>query len=169
MKNTDVTNPYLERVRAEVVDPALQLKTIEDELCGAIGQALGRQGEKVRAALRDMAVARDRHAAALDGRDAAGARDAARRHNRARERAVKARWELLVHRQAAGFTVANHDVVHRTFPIAAALPDTAEHIAAQIELPPGGTQSEMPVTVEEPVNRAWGDQLSWWQSVGRWK
>jgi len=30
VKNTDITNPYLDQVRVEVVDPALQLKTIED-------------------------------------------------------------------------------------------------------------------------------------------
>ena len=52
VKNTDVTNPYLKQVRSEVVDPALQLKTIEDELCGAIGKAWGRQGEKVPFAIR---------------------------------------------------------------------------------------------------------------------
>ena len=54
VKDTDVTNPYLDRVRSEVVDPALQIKTIEDELCAAIGKALGRQGEKVQIAIREM-------------------------------------------------------------------------------------------------------------------
>ena len=42
----DVTNPYLEAIR-QTHDPALHIKTLEEELAGSIGQALGKQGRKV--------------------------------------------------------------------------------------------------------------------------
>jgi hypothetical protein len=53
VKNTDVTNPYLEAIRS-THDPSLHLKTIEDELKSTIGKALGRQGEKILNAMRQM-------------------------------------------------------------------------------------------------------------------
>ena len=55
VKNANLTNPYLKQVRSEVVNPALQLKTVKDELlCGAIRKVLSRQGEKVLFAIRKM-------------------------------------------------------------------------------------------------------------------
>lgn len=117
VKDTDVINPYLDRVRSEVVDPALQIKTIEDELCAAIGKALGKQGEKVKFAIHEMNDARARYLECIHAQAYEGALESAHHHNDARKRAIKARWELLVHRQAVGFTVDNHSVVHKTFPI----------------------------------------------------
>ncbi|KAL7524349.1 hypothetical protein ACHAWF_000913 [Thalassiosira exigua] len=167
VKNTDVSNPYLDAVRSEVVDPALQLKTIEDELCGAIGKALGRQGEKVLFALREMDEARFECAEAIGRNSLEEASRSAARHNEARERAIKARWELLVHRQAVGFIVDNHRVVHETFPIGEALPVDAEAMRARMAAGGGddAASSERP----PPAETRWGDQLSWWQRVGRWK
>ena len=46
VKNTDKTNKYLEHIRQEH-DPALHIKTLEDELRGTMGKALGKQGQKV--------------------------------------------------------------------------------------------------------------------------
>ena len=168
MKDTDVTNPYLDRVRSEVVDPALQIKTIEDELCAAIGKALGRQGEKVQIAIREMNEARARYLERIHAQDDEEALKLAHHHNDARKRAIKARWELLVHRQAVGFTVDNHTVVHTTFPIDDALPLTIEEIRAIISEDFGYLKNDNTVE-EKPPNKAWGDQLSWWQRVGRWK
>jgi len=168
VKNTDVANPYLEQVRAEIVDPSLQLKTIEDELCGAIGKALGRQGEKVLFAVREM---KNQHAQYLEfirvGAYEA-AMQSAQRHNDARKRAIKARWELLVHRQAVGFTVDNHRVVHQTFPITEALPIKMDEIIAIASLD-GGTKPASDGPSVEQDKKVWGDQLAWWQHVGRWK
>ena len=54
VRNTTVeNNKYLEHIR-EVHDPSQHLKTIEDELKGTIGKALGKQGEKVLQALCDF-------------------------------------------------------------------------------------------------------------------
>jgi ribosome-binding ATPase YchF (GTP1/OBG family) len=91
VKDTDVTNPYLDRVRSEVVDPALQIKTIEDELCAAIGKALGRQGEKVQIAIREMNEARARYLERIHAQDDEEALKLAHHHNDARKRAIKAR------------------------------------------------------------------------------
>jgi len=160
VKNTDVTNPYLDQMRAEVVDPGLQLKTIEDELCGAIGKALGKQGEKVLIAIREMKKEHARYLECIQDRALEEALESAQRHNEARQRAIKARWELLVHRQAVGFTVDNHSVVHQTFPITEALPVKMEEI-----LEPMSNEK----SAAKPTKKVWGDQLSWWQRVGRWK
>jgi hypothetical protein len=46
IKNTKIENQYLEHMR-DLYDPSLHLKTIEDELKGTIGKALGKQGEKI--------------------------------------------------------------------------------------------------------------------------
>lgn len=166
MKDTDITNPYLDRVRSEVVDPGLQIKTIEDELCGAIGRALGRQGEKVQSAVRDMTEARTRYLECLEARAYEGALESAHRHNDARKRAIEARWELLVHRQAVGFTVDNHSVVHTTFPIGEALPVNMDEMTALISK---GDSKIVDTLPEQSPKKVWGDQLSWWQRVGRWK
>lgn len=169
VKNTDVTNPYLDRVRAEVVDPALQLKTIEDELCGAIGKALGKQGEKVLMAIRQMKEEQARYLECIRGRALEDALRSAQLHNDARKRAIKARWELLVHRQAVGFTVDNHRVVIETFPISEApLPEKMEEILAIVSLEDNKPMPEGSSAKKTP-KKVWGDQLSWWQSVGRWR
>lgn len=172
VKNTDVTNPYLEQVRAQVVDPALQIKTIEDELCGAIGKALGKQGEKVLFAVREMKQERRDYLAHINGKSFDDAVQSATRYNDARERAMKARWELLVHRQAVGFTVDNHSVVHTTFPIGEPLPEKEEEIKA-LALPSHGDSdnlsSDTSTEQQQPAKKVWGDQLSWWQQKGRWK
>ncbi|KAL7541499.1 hypothetical protein ACHAXR_010971 [Thalassiosira sp. AJA248-18] len=175
VKNTDVTNdPYLEQVRAEVVDPALYLKSIEDELCGAIGKALGRQGEKVLFAIRDMTAEHTQYLEHLQNQSFEKAIQAAKRHNECRKRALTARWEFLVHRQAAGCTVDNHQVVHKTFLIGDALPVKMEELLATVsgvdgENPTQHTLDANPASAKQPTKKVWGDQLSWWQRVGRWK
>lgn len=173
MKDTDMVNPYLERVRSEVVDPSLHLKTIEDELCGAIGKALGRQGEKVSFAICEMKEAHKNYLACIDTQSYDGALQYSYLHNDARKRAVQARWELLVHRQAVGFTVDNHSVVHKMFPIGDALPVNIQEIRETISSQGGyiGETMQMKSDAEQKdsTKKAWGDQLSWWERVGRWK
>ena len=164
VKNTDVTNPYLERVRSEVVDPALQLKTIEDELCGAIGKALGRQSEKIVFAIREMQKELDLYERLKDEGQLKKANGAAARYNEARSRAIQARWELLVHRQAVGFTVDNHSVVHGTFPIGDRLPEDASALETETKSMTSNNNEDAPCTKKE-----WTDQLDWWQRIGRWR
>jgi len=71
VQNTTVENKYLEHIR-EVHDPSQHLKTIEDELKGTIGKALGKQGQKVLLYARLMAEEKERYDALV-----AAARDAA--------------------------------------------------------------------------------------------
>jgi hypothetical protein len=171
VKDTDVTDPYLDKIRAETVDPALQLKTIEDELCGAIGKALGKQGDKVLAAIRDMTNERVRYTECIESREFNAALEFANRHNEARKRAIKARWELLVHRQAVGFTVDNHSVVHETYPIHGALPDTLAALeGARGELDDLTTiDCRAKSDSSDLTKEKFPDQLDWWRTRGRWK
>ena len=172
VKDTNVTSPYLERVRSEVVDPAIHIKTIEDELCGAIGKALGKQGEKIAFAIDEMKEAHAQYLECIHAQCYGKALQYAHIHNDARKRAIQARWELLVHRQAVGFTVDNHSVVHNTFPITGALPTLMEDIVKIVSSSGGRCEEAMQVnnaTEQHCTKKAWGDQLSWWERVGRWK
>ena len=174
VKNTDVTNPYLEQVRAEVVDPTMQIKAMEDELCGAIGKALGRQGEKVVFAIRDMTAEHTQYLEHIQNQSFEKAIQSAKRHNECRKRALAARWEFLVHRQAAGCTVDNHQVVHKTFRIGDALPIKMEELLATVSSVDGENPTQHALdassaSAKQPTKKVWGDQLSWWQRVGRWK
>ena len=162
VKNTDITNKYLDQVRAEVVDPALQLKTIEDELMGTIGKALGKQGEKVLFAIREMKQHHIQYTKHIENQSYDEAFQSAQMYNNARRKAIKVRWELLVHRQAVGFTVNNHSVVHETYNIGDQLPTRLEDIVDENVEP---KQQH----ADESTKKKWGDQLSWWQRVGRWK
>jgi len=60
VKNVDTTNKYLEHIR-DVHDPSLHLKTLEDELRGTMGQALGKQGEKILNSLRCLEEERSKY------------------------------------------------------------------------------------------------------------
>lgn len=151
-----------------MVDPALQIKTIEDELCGAIGKALGKQGEKVLFAIREMQEEHSRYIDSINNAAHDDAIQSAIRYNKARKRGINARWELLVHRQAVGFTVDNHSVVHKTFPIGEALPVEMDKIIA-MDSSDGDASNKTDSSSSAKTNKSWGDQLSWWQSVGRWR
>lgn len=174
VKNTDVTNPYIDVVRQEV-DPAAHLKTIEDELCAAIGKALGRQGEKVQRAISEMTQQHGQYMQFLHAQAYKDASESAIRYNDARKSAIQYRWELLVHRQAVGFTVDNHSVVHKTFPIGEALPVDMDEIKIAsrmlIDMNNANKSNDENVSLDKAVTKkkVWGDQLSWWENVGRWK
>ena len=191
IKNTDTSNQYLEHIRT-VHDPSLHIKTIEDELKGTIGKALGKQGDKILAALRSMKDEHCKHEkilqaiatysnddnANLNGSKSKSSshlakeqmyyklRESALRYNELRKRAEKARWELLVHRQAAGFIVNNHKIVHEKFPIGKPLPIPAEgkNINCLNSKTNASTDSS-----SHNNNKTFGNQLDWWQRIGRWR
>mmetsp|Transcript_9771 Transcript_9771/g.14289 ORF Transcript_9771/g.14289 Transcript_9771/m.14289 type:complete len:200 (-) Transcript_9771:170-769(-) len=159
VKNTDVTNKYLEEIRDVYADPSSHIKTIEDELRGAMGQALGRQAEKILQHSRSMEKEYQTYKALLDSATSSDVElyESAIRYNEHREKAKTARWELIVHRQAVGFLVDNHRVVHEKFPISDALPESKADQEAKEELK------------ESNKKKKFGDQLDWWQKIGRWR
>jgi hypothetical protein len=128
VKNTKVQNNYLEHIRASH-DPSLHVKTIEDELKGTIGKALGKQGEKVRTYLKAMDQERQRYELLLQDHQITDPKviATAKQYNEHRRKCLHARWELMVHRQAVGFIVGNHKYVVETFPIGDSLPIAGEH------------------------------------------
>ena len=54
--------------------------------------------------------------------------------------------------------VNNHKFVHDIFPIGDALPDQYD----------GGDETVV-AEIKPDAPKKFGDQLDWWQSVGRWK
>ena len=156
VKNISVENQYLEHIR-EVHDPSQHLKTIEDELRGTIGKALGKQGQKILSAVRLMDQEFQKYQELLE-QDAPSSKlvACAKQHNIHRKQAMQARWELTVHRQAVGFVVGNHKFVQEKFPIGEQLPE---------EMDPSSEETE-----EEVVpKKQFSDQLEWWQKIGRWR
>lgn len=231
VKNTDTTNKYLEHIR-ETHDPAMQLKTMEDELRGTMGKALGKQGEKVISALRSVEEQRLKYeeliascnkdnldANANDG-DGLNEQDEGYdmrpnigrisfqslsesrqiemvqiilSYNKYIKDAEKARWELTVHRQAVGFIVNNHRFVQEKFPIPPQLSlplDLDESLLLSLNDSVDNANGDSDVESKsiihyqnmlkkisgkkkevrkEPVVRNFGDQLDWWEKIGRWR
>jgi hypothetical protein len=183
VKNTDIkNNQYLDHIR-ETHDPALHIKTLEDELKGTIGKALGKQGDKVLYHLRLMEQERQRYQELISNHhhhhhhhhssDEVSSSNTklvneickcVEKHNEYREQAKTARWELLVHRQAVGFLVDNHRFVHETFPIGDALPEYRPEEEGRTE-----QDDEMSQQQQKESSNILKDQLDWWQRIGRWK
>ena len=194
VKNIDIyNNQYLEHIR-DTHDPSQHIKTLEEELMGTMGQALGKQGAKIVESIKDMqkhlliyeeAVERyekhksqqqeqqqqqDEHVngsnnntnTPLHHHPDPDVIQAARAYNEARERALKKRWELLVHRQAAGFTVNNHNHVTKLHPIGPAI--SVEDDERNNDEHDGNDKQKT-----KKKTQAFGDQLDWWQRIGRWK
>ena len=83
-------------------------------------------------------------------------------HNDYRKDCLHARWELTVHRQAVGFIVGNHKYVKEKFPIGDALP-------VKEEKPDNSSSSSTTTTSPHETKNKFGDQLDWWERIGRWK
>jgi len=181
VKNTDVTNPYLEAIRAEHA-PSMHIKTIEDELKGTIGKALGRQGDKILRAVRQMEAEFQNYQQLCEKYGAANndkqdntddqattppshpeVTASARKFNGYRAEALQARWELTVHRQAAGFIVNNHKYVMEQYPIAEALPIASSSTNSEMK------QQEDKSKEKKKSTKKFTDQLDWWQRIGRWR
>jgi len=140
-------------------DPSLHLKTIEDELKGSIGKALGRQGDKILRAVQLMNQEYQIYHN-VQSCDVPTRQRAAQKYNEYRKEALQARWELTVHRQAAGFIVNNHNYVTAQYPIAPKLPENIDDNNS------GATKEQ---EAEIPKKKQFTDQLDWWQRIGRWR
>ena len=166
-------NKYIQEIRTTVHDsPAMHLKSLQDELQSAVGQALGRQGAKVLRAIQAVHAIQDEYEQLLMNNNKHDPHNHAHliqqcieRHAKARQAAVQVRWELMVHRQAAGFLVNNHAVVTETFPIPGPIvPNDNDEEKSET----GKGQSGIAAS-EASRKPQYGDQLDWWQRVGRWK
>ncbi len=165
VKDTKVENKYVEHIR-ETHDPSQHIKTIEDELKGTIGKALGKQGGKILLHLKAMERERQRYDQLVKDHELIDevVVAAARKYNEYRKDCLKARWELMVHRQAAGFIVGNHKFVVETFPIGDPLP-----VANQSDGKEGTGGDLFQGDPKKDVKKTFGDQLDWWQRIGRWR
>ena len=101
------------------MDVELAQEQLEREIIQEMAGALGRSAEKVVAALARLAAARRDVDAAVDD---SARREAAARFNACRADALRARHELLIHREAVG--IRRNDVLETEYPIPAALPLT---------------------------------------------
>ncbi len=104
-------SPYLDRLRQRL-DVEQAQATLEQEIVQEIAGALGRTAAKLDHALLLLELAaRDLDAAADDGeRAACAARFEARRAD-----ALRARHELVIHREAVG--IRRNDVLEQLYPV----------------------------------------------------
>jgi hypothetical protein len=119
---------YMERVRDKVeVDPVeASLLTLQAEVQEEMAAALGRVGGLLTTALREMEASYRRYCHVRARFEAAAPRDKegaelrsellarAREFNRARTVAEDRRRDLIVQRQAVGFSWRNHEIVRRS-------------------------------------------------------
>ena len=171
----ETNNTYLNTIRA-THDPALELKTVEDELKGTIGKALGRQGHKILHVKQLMEKELERYNTLIKSHSSTDKNsklhpdiiNSANNYNEYRKQALQARWELTVQRQAAGFIVNNHNYVTEQYPIAEALPVRTEHDESGNSKNTAGTNLASSATEKDPKVK-FTDQLQWWERVGRWR
>lgn len=160
VKNTDKNNQYLEHIRQEH-DPALHIKTLEDELRGTMGKALGKQGQKVLRYINGMKQQLIKYEQLnSDNASVQEIRECVEVHNQFRKDAQHARWELMVQRQAVGFLVQNQNYVNNMYPIGDALPLPEED---------GSVVQDKEHKEIDASDEKFGNQLDWWQRVGRWR
>jgi hypothetical protein len=113
----------------------------------------------------------------IDADTTAALEEIAAKYNELREHALKSRWELTVHRQAAGFIVNNYQDVDKYHPIGAKL--TVDKSAVRVNSDGDGDGASASVrtdgstvegtTAQKPEDKKFGDQLDWWQEIGRWR
>ncbi len=109
-------SPYLDRLRQRL-DVAQGRTALEIEIVHEMATALGRAEEKLLVALLELEIA----ALALDGAtDARERRDRVVDFNAARERALRRRWELGIHREAIG--IGRNEILEGMYPIAGRVP-----------------------------------------------
>ena len=168
----ETNNTYINTIRASH-DPAMELKTVEEELKGTIGKALGRQGHKIMHAKQLMEKELQRYndlmktySSTQNYKIHPDVVNSAHNYNEFRKQALHARWELTVQRQAAGFIVNNHNYVTEQYPIAAALP---VHDLNNEESVTSSATNEKSTVVEKDRKVKFTDQLQWWERVGRWR
>jgi hypothetical protein len=169
-------NTYLNTIRA-THDPTLELKTVEDELKGTIGKALGRQGHKILHAKQLMERELERynslvvtHSSTSNANFHPDVINSAQNYNEYRKQALQARWELTVQRQAAGFIVNNHNYVTEQYPIDAALPIPTKNKDEAGSATNCMTSANMTSSSAEKDKKIkFTDQLQWWERVGRWR
>lgn len=110
LKDRGHESPYLDRLRARM-DVEQAQSSLEREIIQEIAAALGRTEEKLNYALLRLELAAHELNAASDAeRAAAGAH-----FDLMREEALRARHELLIHREAVG--IRRNDLLETLYPI----------------------------------------------------
>lgn len=108
-------SPYLDRLRRRL-DVSQGRDSLETEIIREMAAALGRAEDKVNAALLELELAGRALATAVAGER----RRCAASFNARRATALRARWELLIHREALG--MRRNDVLEQLYPIPPAVP-----------------------------------------------
>ena len=104
-------SPYLDRLRNRL-DLMQSHESLEKEIIREMAAALGRAEDKINAVLLRLELAGRALAAAPDSTTR---RQCALAFNTERDRALTARWELVIHREALG--LYRHEILDRLYPV----------------------------------------------------
>lgn len=116
LKAQDFESTYLDRLDRRLTLAAGR-SSLEEEIIEEMAYALTRSADKINVALLELDVLRRDYDQAGS---AAERKRLAEAFNEKRREAMRARWELMVHREALGFL--RHDGMEEDFPIPPALP-----------------------------------------------
>ncbi|QDG53597.1 hypothetical protein FIV42_23485 [Persicimonas caeni] len=111
LKAEDFESTYLDRLDRRL-SIAAGSNTLEKEIIEEMAYALTKSGDKINVALLELDVLRRDYDNASDPAERARLADG---FNEKRREAMRARWELMVHREALGFL--RHDGIEEDFPI----------------------------------------------------
>lgn len=111
---------HLEQLRT-VYNPLDALGKLEEEIAEEIASALGKTGGKCTVYFSMLRKIQLKYEALPAAHKDKG--ETARLFNEVRALAREARRDLIIHRQAAGFTFQNHQIVETEFPLPPKLPE----------------------------------------------
>ena len=111
LKAQEFESPYLDRLDRRL-SLAAGRATLEQEIIEEMAYALTKSADKVNLVLLELDVLRHEIEAAAD---ATVRRDKTVEFNAKRTEAIRARWELMVHRESLGFL--RHDGIEQDFPV----------------------------------------------------
>jgi hypothetical protein len=170
--NNEQHKEYMERI-CSMHDPTVHVKTLEDEIRETMGKALGNQASKIQLYLKLMKQEREKYDELVEKIEKhppsdsqllhdmkTMLREIVSKHNEFHKEAHTARWELIVHRQAVGFIVRNHEIVYEKYPIGDKITDRDIVLQGRSDRPKD-KMANKPETL-------YSTQLEWWQRVGRW-
>jgi hypothetical protein len=101
---------YLDRLRRRL-DVAQAQASLEKEIIGEMAAALGRAEDKLNTSLLRLEIA----ARALDDADPSDREHRAAVYDARHAEAMRARWELVIHREAVG--IWRNDLIEQLYPI----------------------------------------------------
>ena len=109
VQDENLHSPYFDKLRGEIITGESLISGLEQELRGEIARALKESEDKVNWALLqcDLILKSEKKRTQED----------IQLHEHWRQEAIRARTNLIIHRQACGFRLNCHATIYKLFPV----------------------------------------------------